>query len=62
MIQPLLSLAEAKDELADTEHRIAQVEQSAGRCVNPDGRQEQLAVLTWWQVRQAAAVAELEAM
>lgn len=62
MIQPLLDLTEARVELEATEHRIAQVAASSGVCVDPARRQEQLDVLTWWQVRQAQAVAEMEAM
>lgn len=62
MIQPLLSLAEAYEELAATEASIATVEQSSGRCVNPGGRADRLATLHWWADRQRAQVAELEAV
>lgn len=60
MIQPLLTLDEAREELRDTEASLARVLDSP-RIVDPERQRERVLALTWWRIRQLRQIAELEA-
>lgn len=58
MLQGLLDLEESRQELAHTETLIRQVQDAAVVC--PERQRERLLALTWWKLRQAEQVRELE--
>lgn len=60
MIQPLLTVAEMRSELAATETSLRNVMGSSGCVVDPDARQARVLRLQWWRGRQLRQIAEME--
>lgn len=61
MIQPLLTVAEMRSELAATETSLRNIQQSSGCVVDPDARQARVLRLQWWRIRQMRQIADMEA-
>lgn len=61
MIQPLLTVAEMRSELADTETSLRNVMGSSGCVVDPDAQRARVLTLVWWKLRQERQIATMEA-